>query len=320
MKRALGSTALSIVFSVAAFGMSAAVSAQPADPTLVQDTAQLTLQSADLTPDARLTFAGRGFSGGEPASVTVEDDQGTVQTRLESAKVESDGQINMLSVSVPGGLAPGPHTLRVTGQTSGRFGRAIFQLQWQPPAVHLDAYTGKPAHTFGFSGAGFVPGEQVDIYIGSAQPASPLATIAADGRGEIGGRDMAIPQLNPGDYRLAFIGRNSRTPASVGFNVQGFHPWVVLDNYYVAPQAGVGFTGVDFVPGEVVQVYLNTRLSQPVAQVTADADGRVAVKNAFTLPDLGGNNQLIFVGQQSQAEVSATVTTAAATPTPSIPN
>jgi hypothetical protein len=44
------------------------------------------------------------------------------------------------------------------------------------------------------------------------------------------------------------------------------------------------------------------------------------VKNAFTLPDLGGNNQLIFVGQQSQAEVSATVTTATATPTPSIPN
>jgi hypothetical protein len=100
----------------------------------------------------------------------------------------------------------------------------------------------------------------------------------------------------------------------VGFNVQGFHPWTVLENYYVAPHTGVGFEGTDFVPGEVVQVFLNTRLSQPVAQITADGDGRFRTTNAFTLPDLSGNNELIFVGDQSQTEVTATF--AAATPTP----
>jgi hypothetical protein len=287
-----------------------------AQTDVVQDTAQVVLQSGDVTPDGRLTFAGHGFVAGETTTATIEDDQGNVQARLESPRVESDGQINMLSVSVPGGLAPGPHTLRIAGQ-SGRFGRAVFQLQWQSPSVHLEAYTGKPTHTFSFSGSGFVPGEQVDVYLG-APPADPLATLSADGRGDISGHDLSIPLMTPGDYSLTFLGHSSHAPASVGFNIQGFHPWAVLDNYYVAPQSGVGFAGTDFVPGEVVQVYLNSRLSPPVAQVTADADGHFAVKHAFDLPDLGGNNQVIFIGQQSQTEVTATF--AAAIPTPATPN
>jgi hypothetical protein len=192
----------------------------------------------------------------------------------------------------------------------------VFQLQWQPPAVQLDSYTGKPSHRFSFSGTGFAPGEQVDVYLG-VQATNPLTTVPADARGDITGRDMVIPLVGPGDYSLAFIGRDSRSPVSLGFNIQGFHPWAVLDNYYVAPNAGVGFSGVDFVPGEVVQVYLNTRLSQPVAQVTADADGRFSIDHAFTLPDVTGNNQLIFVGQQSQTEVTATF--AAVTPPPTTP-
>jgi len=186
--------------------------------------------------------------------------------------------------------------------------------QSQPPTVQLDTYTGKPTHRFGFAGSGFVPGEQVEVYLG-AQAATPLATVVADGRGDITGRDMVIPSVSPGDYTLSFVGLGSHMPASVGFNVQGFHPWAILDNYYVAPHAGLGIAGTDFIPGEVVQVFLNTRLSEPVAQVTADANGRFDVKNAFQLPDLTGNNQLIFVGQQSQTDVTATFAAAAPPPT-----
>src|SRR6266851_9081015 len=188
-------------------------------------------------------------------------------------------------------------------------------LQSQPPTVHLDRYTGKPTHTFSFAGAGFVPGEQVDVYL-SAQSAAPLVTVTADGRGDITGRDMLIPPVSPGEYTLSFVGAGSHTPVSVGFNVQGFHPWTVLENYYVAPHTGVGFEGTDFIPGEVVQVFLNTRLSQPVAQITADGDGRFRTTNAFTLPDLTGNNELIFVGDQSQTEVTATFAAAIPTPLP----
>jgi len=180
-----------------------------------------------------------------------------------------------------------------------------------PPTVRLDTYTGKPSHTFNVSGAGFAPGEQVDVYLG-AQATDPLCSISVDGQGDIEGRSTTIPRVTPGDYSLTFVGQTSMKPVSVGFNVQGFTPWAVLDNYYIAPGSGVGVHGEDFIPGEVVLVYLNTRLSQPVAQMTADTNGHFAVTNAFALPQVTGNNQLIFVGQQSQTEVTATF--AAATP------
>lgn len=309
--------AIVVMLSAIVFGLQGTVTAHADQSDPVADTAQVALQAASVTPDGRLTFSGRGFAANEPASVTVEDEQGSVQSRLEPVTADADGQVSTVSVPVPGGLAPGAHTLRLAGSTSGRFGRASFELQWQPPTVHLDAYTGKPSHTFGFSGSGFVPGEQVDVYVG-AEARDPLTTVTADGRGDINGQNMAIPLVAAGDYRLAFVGRSSQAPVSVGFNVQGFHPWAVLDSYYIAPQSSVGVVGEDFIPGEVVLVYLNSRLSQPVAQVTADGNGHFAANNAFQLPSLTGNNQLIFVGQQSQTEVTATF--AAATPPPSTPD
>jgi hypothetical protein len=191
------------------------------------------------------------------------------------------------------------------------------QAPGTPPTVHLDTYTGKPTHTFSFNGAGFAPNEQVDVYLGSPS-GGPLVTITSDDSGNVIGHNIIIPMVPAGDYNLAFSGRTSEITASVGFNVQGFHPWVVLDNYYIAPHASVGFEGDDFIPGETVQVFLNTVLSQPLAQVTADADGRLAVQSAFQLPDVTDNNQLIFLGQQSQTQLTATF--AAATPPPSSPD
>jgi len=42
-----------------------------------------------------------------------------------------------------------------------------------------------------------------------------------------------------------------------------------------------------------------------VTRAQADADGRFSVKNAFELPLVKGQNEIIFVGQQSKAQVSA---------------
>jgi hypothetical protein len=198
------------------------------------------------------------------------------------------------------------------------FGLPAIVLAGTPytPTIHLESYTGKPSQSFSFSASGFAPSEAVDIYLGD-QSAGALATVSADGQGSIASQHLSIPSMSPGDYRLVCVGRTSQSPASVGFNVQGFHPWAVLDNYYLAPQSGVGFRGEDFVPGEVVQVYLNSRLSQPISQVTADSNGHFAVDNALPLPNVTGDNELIFVGQQSQTEVTATF--AVATPTSANP-
>jgi hypothetical protein len=285
---------LAIVTVFVALGVHHAA-AQPLTP----DTAQVSVQVTDVTLDRRLTFSGTGFAPGESTAVTVEDDQGQVQGQLQPETAESHGQVYRTAVPVPTGLAPGAHTLRLTGVTSGRFGRAKFDLRWQTPSVHLDVYTAKPAQTHAFTGTGFVPNETIDVSLGD----QPLTTITADDQGRIPRATVGIPSLTVGDYTVSFVGQASRTPVTVGLNIQGFRPWVVLDNYYVSARSAVGFTGEDFVPGEAVEVYLNSTLSAPVAQATADTSGRIAAVNAVAAANLTGDNQLIFVGQQSQAEL-----------------
>jgi hypothetical protein len=134
---------------------------------------------------------------------------------------------------------------------------------------------------------------------------SALGTYPADSQGTVIGQDVPIPLVEAGDYPLYFVGQDSQSPVSVGFNVQGFRPWAVLDNYSPPPYYLMGFSGEDFVPDEVVLVYLNQRTTQPITQVQADASGRFTVKNAFELPALKGENQVIFVGQQSNSQITA---------------
>jgi hypothetical protein len=270
----------------------------------IQSPTFVLLRATELTSDARVNFMAQGFLPSEQASVTVEDVRGGVEAELEPVTVAQDGQIYEVSATVPQGLAQGAHTLRVSGLTSGRSARATFQVRWLKPTVTLDTYSAKAKHSFGFSGGGFAPGETVDLYLGGLG-GSPLATFNADEGGNVIGASAPIPLVEPGDYPLYFVGRDSRTPVSFTFNIQGFQPWVVLDNYSPHPYYLMGFSGSDFVPHETVLVYLNGRASQPVIRVGADENGQFAVKNAFEVPELHGETSVVFVGQQGKVEVSA---------------
>jgi len=175
------------------------------------------------------------------------------------------------------------------------------------PNVHPAAYTAKPAQAVSVTATGFAPNEPVDVSLGDQS----LLTITADGEGRILHANVGIPFLSPGDYTVSFLGQTSRVPVAVGLKIEGFRPWVVLHNYYVSPQSGVGFSGQDFVPGETVAVYLNSKLSGPFLQVTADADGRITAADALSPANLKGDNRLIFVGQQSQVELTSSFAVAA---------
>jgi len=176
----------------------------------------------------------------------------------------------------------------------------------QTPSIQLDVYTVKPAQTLAFTGTGFVPNEPVDVSLADQS----LTTVTADGEGRLLHASVGIPLLNAGDYTVSFVGQISRMPVTAGLKIDGAHPWVVLHNYYVSPQSDVGFSGEDFVPGENVAVYLNSTLSSPVVQVTADSDGRITAASALSPANLTGDNRLIFVGQQSQIQLTATFSVA----------
>ncbi len=123
-----------------------------------------------------------------------------------------------------------------------------------------------------FVGSGFLPGEALVVTIQdhAGQPEAQLAPLSADQAGQISTATEAIPiNLSPGnhmllvqgesshrsaqampegDYALFFVGQQSQAPTSVGLNVQGFHPWVVLDTYAPSPMLAWGLRGRASLP------------------------------------------------------------------------
>ena len=269
-------------------------------------TASLQLQGTDLTPNVSLHFVGSGFLRGEALVATIEDARGHLEARLVPLTADHAGRLSAATEVIPANLAPGTHTLLVRGQSSHRVGQARFKLHLIPPKVTLDSYSVKPGQDFGFAGSGFLSREVVEVRLGSPKGA-PLASVSANDMGNVSGR-ATIPPMPEGNYTLYFVGRQSQTPTSVGFSVQGFHPWVTLDNYSPTSRTRLGFNGADFAPNEEVLVYLNQREGNPVVRIQTDALGRFAVPAALEVGKLSGENTLSFVGQKSGTVVTTTFT------------
>jgi len=268
--------------------------------------ALLQLQGVNLTPNVPLRFTGSGFLPWEALGVTIQDQAGQPEARLESLIADRAGQVSAAAEVIPAGLAPGTHTLLVQGQSSHRAAQASFQLHWIPPAVVLDTYTVKPGQDFGFAGSGFLPNETVAVRL-SSPTGQRVAAVRANARGDVTGH-VTIPLMPAGTYSLYFVGQASQTPTSVGLNIQGFHPWVTLDTYAPSPHMRLGFRGEDFAPGEEVLVYLNRQGGEPVVRLHTDASGRLAAPAAWDVGTLSGKHLLFFVGQQSGAAVTTTFT------------
>jgi hypothetical protein len=265
----------------------------------------LLIRAPQITAGAHLNFQGQGFLADEQATVTIETTQGETEATLEPVTISKDGNLDEVSVVLPDGIGRGDHFLHAVGVSSNRSARARFSVVYVAPKIVMDTYSVKSNHTFGFTGSGFAPGEVVEVRIGGLG-GSPLATFPADAVGNVSAQSVPLPLVQAGDYTVYFVGQQSRNPVSVGFNIQGFTPWVVLDSYSLAPYSMIGFRGQDFVPGDPVEVYLDVRDGEPLLRIAADADGQLAVQNAFTLPDvLKGDHQLLFLGKKSGANISA---------------
>jgi hypothetical protein len=263
-----------------------------------------------------------GFLSGEPLVVSVEDMHGQVYAHT-TFQADDNGRLPETALVLPARLQAGDYRLLVVGNTSHRTVSTTFQLYTIPPTVTLDTYTATPGQLVGFSGNGFIPKEVVSVYLG--QSLTPLLSRAATAQGTVSG-SLEIPKLPAGTYTLTLRGKTSQTPTFVGFNVQGFSPWVVLDRYTVAPGEGLGFIARGFAPGERVSVYLNahqgmTGKMAPVLSMTADSSGQVVVQDTWAPGGaVSGTNVLSLVGQWSKATTSAEFTVqaseqSAATPT-----
>lgn len=287
--------------------------AKPSHPTSLQ------LQGTDLTLNVPLRFAGSGFLPNEALSVSIQDHAGQSQAELAPTTADTTGQVDTTE-TIPANLSPGTYSVVVEGLSSHYKAQASFQLHWIMPTVQLDTYSVKPKQGFGFAGGGFLSGELVEVRLRTPGRVSTqvLTTVSANAGGNMSGHAV-VPMLPEGNYSIVFVGQQSQTSAEVGFTIQGFHPWVVLSTYTPSAQTRLGFTGQDFAPGEQVLVYLNEQPGESqhagvkgqgdaVARVQADSSGRFSVSDFWQVPEMSGQNTLIFVGQQSGAVATTTVT------------
>lgn len=285
-----------------------APSTLPSDPQALGQSGAtfILLRGNDIAQDSKLNFIGSGFQPSESVALSVDGNELKLGPGVAPIGADKEGRINEVSLDLPKDLVPGQHTLTVRGSQSGKSAQATFRLQRVPPKIELEQYTAKPEQPFNFTGSGFIPGEDVDLRLGSLQ-GNLLTTVTADDKGQISG-NASLPLMSGGDYPLFFVGKRSQLPTSVGFNAQDFNPWIVLDNYSPPPYYQMGFTAEDFAPGEDVFVYLNQQSGDPLAKLRADKDGKIAAKEAVSLAPLKGENTLIFVGQHTGKTATAKFT------------
>ncbi len=272
----------------------------------------LQIRGSDLTPNVPLSIVGAGFLPHEPLQVTIQNHAGRVQAQLAPTIADTTGHFYTTGV-VPANLAPGNYLVVVEGMNSHYKAQASFELHWIAPTVQLDTYSVKPKQGFRFAGSGFLSGEQVEISLVAPDHGSAhvLATVRANAMGYISG-STTVPMLSQGNYSLVFMGQQSQTPATVGFNIQPLNPWVVLSTYTPSQNTRLGFNGQDFAPSEQVLVYLNEQPGQSrhadttgqgdvVARIQTDANGNFSLPAYWQVPAMSGQNTLVFVGQQSGA-------------------
>ena len=245
-----------------------------------------------------------GFLSGEPLAVAIQDRQGQFYKQV-TLQADKEGSLHETSLALPGQLGAGAYRLIVVGKTSHRRASTTFQMNDIPPTVTLDAYTATPGQAVGFAGSGFIPGEAVMVYLGSSS--APLFRTTVKAGGAVSGL-LEIPKIPAGTYTLKLVGETGRMPVVVGFNVQQFTPWVVLDRYTLAPGERTGFSGHGFAPGEQVFVYLNSLHGTPVLRVRADPAGELVMQDTWWPGGASGTNVLTFVGQWSKATTTVDFT------------
>jgi hypothetical protein len=264
----------------------------------------IVLRARDLTREAHLNVVGQGFIPSEKLSVTIEDSKGKAEAELDALDADPSGRLNDAGVELPATLGAGEHRIKIEGQTSGRVARATFQLHRKPPTIELAEYSIKSDNDIAITGSGFAANEDVEVRLGGLS-GEPLAILRASATGQLVAQTAHVPRVQAGDYPLYVVGRVSQTPASVGLNVRGFTPWVVLDNYSPVAYYRMGFKGEDFAPNEEVLVYLGDTQHDPDARVYADATGHVDAQGVLPLPELHGETQLFFRGQITRSLLTA---------------
>ena len=278
-----------------------------AAPTLLLNAGRVTRQSV-------VVAAGFGFAPGEKLRLIRQNPYGQPAT-VVTARADQHGEFSGLLIHVADTWPNGKETISIEGLTSHHRATAHFDLEGSPPGAAPTTYAGKPLSKVSFSGGGFSPREEVDVYFDTL--ASPvIARFTADKIGVVHASGVVVPISAAGQHAFLLLGKSSRAPVRVPFSVLAFSPWIGLSSYTPQPEQSIGVVGHDFAPGERVAVFLDTDRGRPLSQATADPTGVFRLDSALIVPyDRRGKFPVVAVGTLSQITVTATLNVLPFTPT-----
>lgn len=210
-------------------------------------------------PGTTVAVTGAGFSPNE--SVTV-----TLGSATAGATASSEGVFGPTSINIPVNT-PGPTVdIVATGNTSNASAISLLTLAPFMVQVSPSTWYTPPGTSVSFSGSGFNPNEEVIII----QSGANITTVTANGTGDFISNPITIPVTATSSANFVFTGSESNASASVDITLAGFSPQVDPSAWYTLPGSNVIFTGINFAPGETVDISVNGTI---LAAATTDAAG-----------------------------------------------
>ncbi len=223
-----------------------------------------------------------GFAAHEQVRVTLSG-----QTEpLVTLTADGNGLVALTDVTIPPTLAPGAHTLTLTGASSGRTASATLTLTVATAAA-LSTATIPLGGQVAISATGFGANEQVSVAL--SQVPGTVATLTANGMGVIVPTAVTIPTtyvaagatlaVSPGAHTLTLSGTSSGHTVTLQLTLV---PAATVSASTVGLGGTLALAGAGFAAHEQVSVAVSQDPAT-LATLTADGNGLVAL-TTITIP------------------------------------
>lgn len=257
----------------------------------------------------RLGFITGGFEPGEQVNVYLAEGQDLRpdESAAPVLTVPTDraGNTAWTEMQVPL-VKAGNYSLMFRGQSGGEALSRNIVISALVPYVELSPWSGPPGSHIDLNGKGFVPSEEVGIYLGDAT--TPALTVTADESGSLwGAGPVAIPYEARGPLRVTLIGQVNHALVTRSFGVVAPKPWVELSSYAGFAGTTVFFSGGGFAAGERITIHLEQGAALIIGVGQANEQGYYRLVGPVNVPP-SATDQVTFVltGESSHAEGAAT--------------
>lgn len=256
-----------------------------------------------------LTVSGKGFIPGETVNVYFN----SLSTEpIATIKADGGGGLGRASIRLPYG-AVGDNSLIFMGEKSQSPVTTPFLLLSFYPSAAVSEYAAKADTTLTFSGTSFGPNERVLVYLNSLDT-PPVAIVQTDEEGAFtGAGSFLIPFQLKGKNTFIFVGEQTQSATTAGFDVLPYTPYAEASTYGGQPGTAVTFYGQGFARQEIVRVYVGRgegERGREVACFMTNNQGSIIGGTAtYTIPSNAqpGKMNFTLVGDKSEAEATAVV-------------